>query len=339
MLVSIGSIAAFFYIESMNSYKLIDDFTSNKDNRVLVERYCNISLLDILGKSRNETAHSSFIAWLFSQNNWPCTSQFSPISLFLKSICRKARLDSKDFLIEDIQGIIYSHPEYFTVTKVSTEVCCTGIKANKKDAKVDIVVRCSISNCPDYENLVIVIENKVKIKEHDNQTWNYYAYYKEYDGNVAVLTNDAIQDLNIPKIKGKSQYSTDPLRTNKEKLVFIYLTPEINNKSMCPFYIHYLYQDLMDDVLQPIFEYNDLDNRRKGLIQEYLYSLSIPFIDFSNFNPNRKDSKNGIEPAMAISKKDNNLLSEFYSRNKELIDSAIEQENEILLNFWESNYA
>lgn len=315
----------------MSPYQLIEKFTFNHENLQLIERYHEMTILEIYGKSRSETAHSNFIAWLFRQNNWPCPPQFSPITLFLKSLCRVSRSEGLT-INSEIEKLLYTRPELFKVKNVETEVICKGIKKEKGDVKVDIVIRCEILTNP-KQHLLLVIENKVRTMDHDDQTWNYYAYFNEFKQHSNDVINKNIEDNGII-INGNSQYK----RTENEEQLFIFLAPYKENDKLkvCPYFIHYQYQWLMDDILQNILKYNNLDQRRKDIIKDYVSSLSMPYIDFSEFDP---DKKSNVEPAMAIIDSDEALLNSFYENNLPIIDNTINSKDPLLLNFWENNYA
>ena len=48
---------------------LLNEYNHNADNRRLKDYYSSSTFFDIIGKGRNEPAHSAFLSWLFYNKN------------------------------------------------------------------------------------------------------------------------------------------------------------------------------------------------------------------------------------------------------------------------------
>ena len=93
------------------------------------------------------------------------------------------------------------------------------------------------------------------------------------------------------------------------------LNQKIKPDCSCKEFTQINYQDLVDYLLEPALNQN-ISDKTAFIIREYLQSLSQPTIDDENTN-----QKQGI--MMALGKEEGELLSNFWSKNKKLIMSAL----------------
>lgn len=257
----------------------------------LKEYYAQKSLAEILNVARNETAHSSFLSWLFNPNSHHGLGIF-PLEMLLQIIAQRALMIKgvcplTDTIINNILLQKYNLNRAISTTEYTLE--------SRK--RLDILIeRIQI----DEEEINIIIENKVLSSEHDNQTNTYYTQF--------------------PKdLKGKA-------KTN----IFLYLSP-ITNSDLdfcyneeyqphceCRAFIQINYQQIMDKVLSPCLM-RDIPKETEFKIKDYINCLTFPSITEIKDNKNTKQIT-----IMATSENETKLLNEFWNNNKDLILMAIQ---------------
>lgn len=299
------------------TYEMLSAFYKHSANRQLIEKFNERTYFDIIGKETSESVHSKFLEEIFSYD-WPIPHYYKPIVTFLRAVLDRAYKSGKieEFPIE-IDSLLFSNPEVFSIRKVETEYPCKGIifrngKKGIRDGYADLVIDCEINaKNEERKQLKIILENKIGSKEHDFQTWRYYAYFHH-------LSPEEAEKNKIFLIKRKSEY----IRNTEELQLFVFLTPHSNTLleqvynqvsspyCSCPHYIHINYQDILDYVLTPLVEYSNIDIRRKNFLEEYITSLG---------RPNKKTNT-----IMALTDKDKQLLKDFWNANQDLITAAID---------------
>lgn len=163
----------------------------------------------------------------------------------------------------------------------------------------EVTTECAIDNGrPDIiiidkdNNIRLIIECKVVAKETNEQTARYYeAYGKEKDG-----------------------------RTN----IYVYLTPNGANSPKCKEFIHINYQEIIDNILNPILKDENLSPRTKFIIDDYILALEKPAEEFEE-NNNNKNKKNII---MGEGKEYRELLEKFWNNNNKLIIECLQSLSE-----------
>lgn len=149
---------------------------------------------------------------------------------------------------------------------------------------VDLYIELKIANF----NVEIIIENKIYSNEHNDQTQRYYDHFSKENKNT-------------------------------EK-IFLYLTPIstleleklVEAECCCKNYIQINYQTIVDQIIEPIIE-EGVNKNIEFILQDYLKALSSPVSTKENNNK-----------YMAISNKENELLSRFWEENEDLILKAVE---------------
>lgn len=270
------------------------EFHSNLEIQKYLLKLRTPSFFDIIGMSRIEATHSNVLAWLFSKN-------FHGIPMCgLMTIIAKRMISQQP--MNGIQLDILSNLSSLQIEKVETEVSIDKDKKeesiDKKTAKkaearrMDIVIRCALGGKP----YIIVIENKVDSKEHNEQTQAYYDY-----------------------INSRPEYQ-------EAGKVFLYLTPlsgvdleeKVSKRTVpecvCKEYVQICYQDIMDQILTPLVKVGDLDSRSTWLIREYIKCLG------PTENKEQEPDELMKETApMALDRETGVLLRGFWMKNKDLI--------------------
>lgn len=188
--------------------------------------YGQSTVFSALGIERNENRHSAFISWLLNPKS-DHQLGVEPLKKFLALYASvnenvntqlRAALITGRFDIENVQ--------------IETEVALSrfsgdesNIRLEKKQKRLDVWAEITIS-LPDStscETIVLVIENKIYskegVKDGDYQTEVYHNYL--------------------------SQYCCD------QTLFEVFLTPDAE-QAHCPQFVHLTYQELLDNVLQPV---------------------------------------------------------------------------------------
>ena len=141
----------------------------NFNNDLSVQKLDNLyhskSFSEILGVSRKETPHTDFLAWLLNDNEDHLLSK-APLQKFLEIV---ARLDkerqfskNKDFF----DSVIVSNYSLSNIEIVKEKSIGNG--------RLDIHIKASVFFLGQTKTLKIIIENKVRSKENNNQTLRYF---------------------------------------------------------------------------------------------------------------------------------------------------------------------
>ena len=254
---------------------------NNDENVSKLENYYNSkSLPEIIGASRKELAHSSFIAWILNNTESHMLGGFP-----LKKLLELLVIYSKDRQLtnnkELYDSIIISDFELDNIY-IETE------RSIKNIGRLDIYIEAKIKYLDKEKKLRLIVENKVGTKEHSDQTTKYFNYYES-------IKED--NDVNL----------------------FVFLTPISSLELMdlqlpecsCKDYIQINYQSVVDFILEPALNKNITD-KTKFIIKEYLQSLSQP-----TFDKDDEHYKQGL--IMALGSDERSLLNKFWDKNQKLI--------------------
>ena len=254
---------------------------NNDENLSKLENYYNSkSLPEIIGASRKELAHSSFIAWILNNTESHMLGGFP-----LKKLLELLVIYSKDRQLtnnkELYDSIIISDFELDNLY-IETE------RSIKNVGRLDIYIEAKIKYLDKEKKLRLIVENKVGTKEHSDQTTKYFNYYES-------IKED--NDVNL----------------------FVFLTPISSLELMdlqlpecsCKDYIQINYQSVVDFILEPALNKNITD-KTKFIIKEYLQSLSQP-----TFDKDDEHYKQGL--IMALGSDERSLLNKFWDKNQKLI--------------------
>ena len=274
----------------MNEQEIIDAiiaFNNDPEVQQLQSYYYNQTVPEILGISRREMSHSSFLAWLFTptaNHGLGTRPLFQLLELYLKCY----REEHKTCLSEKLQSAILTRSVNIISADVTTE---EYISTTKAKGRADIVIQCDVY-IPDSEinRLRIVIENKIYSNEHDGQTQTYFDYYER-----------------------------QKVKDGTEHCMYIYLTPpSIEAAADCESFVHITYQDLLDHVLERLVSQSNISERTKFILNEYICCLSIPANEVDN--ENKTNLKTSI---LAIGMKEKELLERFWEKHNGLITMAL----------------
>lgn len=289
----------------LNIRELIHNFY-NDPNVIRLQNYYNsLSFMEILGVSRNEKVHSSFLAWLFdSKINYNLGTK--PLELLLELLFKEKHdknfpvsINEEDILLRKLD---ISQPE-----KVETEY---PLEVNEKNSYVDIYIPFVIKE----KKYALIIENKVKAKENQE---------KKDNGKTYMQTDKYYEYFS--KKKDQTEY------------IYVFLSPEHKGKIVQASnnqFINISYLMIVKDIINVLLENDKINEQAKIYLNEYLKIL---------YKPNASDIKNS-EIVLAISNFEIDLRNKIKEEHKELgillgknENNLTEEEKSILTSFNEYN--
>lgn len=198
---------------------------------------------------------------------------------------------------------------------------------NDNNGRVDILINCRVKplrreDGKDVKFLNIIIENKVYAEERDQQTEKYYQHFN------AFLKNKAENQVDISTRKGgpRSLYN-----------LYVLLTPAAPSdiealkepKCECKEFVQICYQDILDRVLDPLLQQEDLSPRGRFYIEEYRRSLGVSFenVEISSKETGGTPKTRINTIIMAVGRKESEELCTFWSDYKDLFKAAINEKN------------
>lgn len=219
-----------------NEKNVIDSLFDDTDFKKLVKLYESPNFFRVIGKSYREEWHSGFLCWLLdpTQNHG---LGIIPLKFFFELYSKKQN-ESGSFNRMDISSMTENDYEKFDFT---TEYSINYRTKFGKKGRVDIFGK--------NDKAILVIENKVKSREHDTQTVRYYDYFNSEGA-----------------FKDKQKY-------------FVYLCVDKDDKAQDSHYVNITYQDLYDYVIRKCIEYNKSEFEGRVLLEQYAINLSNPLND------------------------------------------------------------
>lgn len=294
--------------------KRILEFNNDPDVFALRNRYSQKSFWDIMSTSRSENRHSAFLAWLLEGGDFALPHQDHPIVHLLDSVMMRIGDKNGKILNDDkFKKLILTRDiKSIEIKEVKTEkslgALCKDVDGRplqefSKLDRIDVYIRFSIIRKTKEESLdyELIIENKIGSSERDSQTVKYY--------------NACTNDKRYEKPKNGS--------------IFIYLTPEDAKSPESPYFIHITYQNVLDNIIEPLLlpEVN-ISDRVRLFLAEYISTLSLPAYEQSDDSEdNAKQIKDAI--ILAVRSKERHQLSVLWNKHKDLLTSAIESYNQI----------
>ncbi|MCM1005569.1 MAG: PD-(D/E)XK nuclease family protein [Prevotella sp.] len=202
---------------------------------------CRESLLEICRMRTWETAHSAFLKWLFTNEEFN-RLPLSPIVTLL-------RLYAANAYIQDSPNKQFAKPELLEkllsggIKSVTSVVGGVELSTSNK-RRIDIQLSLKYLDNSVQKEIRICVENKMFSKEHTDQCAEYYNHYEQLSDNIPTL--------------------------------FIFLSPDSSNVTKDPHYVHLLYQELYDSVLYPLYKHYRGHHSKRAIfyLKEYMNSLT-----------------------------------------------------------------
>ncbi|MDO4526355.1 MAG: hypothetical protein Q4B61_13610 [Bacteroidales bacterium] len=291
--------------------KLIIEHNKDKHNRKMVANYDRKSYMENMGCARSETAHSAFLAnMLKSQYN--LGAEEAPIMWLLHILIDRednATAYLNPPIPDEIKQTVLAQTLTYKIEEITTEKNINDVAQqyfnsqfpNVKVAcadRLDIFIKLRIFNIPNVDYLEIIVENKVL--QDENQA----------KGKVARVGYDDLYQTE--RYFSACSYST-PNRTLK---LFVFLTPdevEKQTKAKDKHFIQISYQDILDTIIVPLLDSNDLPINNRMELNNYVDALGLPTCDTAN-------RKRIVMATRAETRSD---LQTYINKNSKLIQEVI----------------
>ena len=257
----------------------IIEFYNDPDFQRLNSYYNRTTIFNILNVERRELSHSAFLKWLFDINGSHNFGE-EPLKKLLRML---VNTDNDNILSEDILNILLIGDYEIHNFHIETEKV---VESDKNKGRIDIFAKFGIFKKDFKKDVVVIIENKVDSKHHDDQTKTYKVWAdKEYDESVK-----------IP----------------------IYLTPyPESEKDEITNYFIITYQDVLEHVIEPLLNM-EMDTDTKIILEDYIINLGQAK---KQIDDNGKMSN--LETILAVSKKNKKTFSELLMRYEDLLNSSM----------------
>lgn len=286
------------------------------------------SILEIVGVERKEVRHSNFLKWMLSDRTLNVATPDSPVMHLLDKYIERMR-DTNPYSISDkIINAIQTRSVIARNISAETEHATRGVTYNEMGGRIDLLLRGEFANVKGeaVAPFSIVIENKVDTVEHEDQTMKYFCY----------MTGTNVDGANFSAYKS-------PLRQSDEYVFFVYLSPSTEDEMNSPLdiacsdhFVHISYQDVMDGVIMPLLQRDNLSTITRTNLNQYVTSLGKVILGKSPL----------ASRVMAVTSEAQELAVQVWDKHSRLIVEALqamrkkvwaEAYDRVLAEFWENH--
>ena len=285
---------------------LIIKFNLDESINDLKRYYSTPTTWEIINQSRKETRHTQFLAWFFGNKDFNADPNAGPIKKLIVLLLKWANMQENAAFDEELANSIYSQSLSILSYNVTPEYDILVEPYGEGD--IDILVSC-VAKVNDVErNINIAIENKIGAPETTK----------------CFIKNDTRQSKPNKTILYQTeayyQYITEKYKDDIN--LFVFLKPTDCNledveraECKCDKYIQINYQEILDNIIQPVSDQKDISVENKYRLKDYIKTLGKPAETDDDTN------KNII--IMAMEQKERELLTTFFKNNEDLIRAAI----------------
>lgn len=189
------------------------------------------NVFTIVGQTHTEHWHSSFISWLLDPNSSLCLGHY-PVARLLNLYLIKN--PEHDFTLQALYDLDLDQLHFVTEK--------TFFTADGKKRSIDVY--------GESDELVIVIENKVKALEN-------------YNGSETGQTKDYFEYVEANKKTGQRTF-------------YFFITPDPKQKSFDEGYTQITYQEMYDNIIAKCMEHPQINKDGKYLLEQYANNLREP---------------------------------------------------------------
>lgn len=300
---------------------LIIKFNLDESINDLKKYYATPTTWDIINQSRKETTHTQFLAWFFGNKDFNADPNAGPIKKLIVLLLKWANMQASAEYDEALANSIYSQNLSILSYNVIAEFPIFIKRQSEhtpayEEGDIDIVIKCTAMVNDVERNINIVIENKIgspeTIKCFDKdgkrldkpnknnvktvlyQTEAYYQYITEkYKDDINIFAFLKPTDCKLKDIKGE--------------------------KCKCDKYIQINYQELLDNIIQPVSDQKDISVENMYRLKDYIKTLGKP----AETDDDKDSDTNKNIIIMAMEQKERELLTTFFKNNEDLIRAAI----------------
>ncbi len=304
--------------------ELILQFNLDESVNDLKRYYSTPTTWDIIKQSRRETSHTQFLAWLFGNKDFNADMNAGVVKKLLVLLLKWANVQKSAEFDKSLAKSIYSQDLSILSYNVEAEHHFS-LKQNPStpnvptygDGDIDIFITCDALVNGKKKKINIAIENKIGAAETT----------KCFDKNGKLAkSNQNSTVTTLYQTDAYHQYVTD---NNKGCInLFAYLKPTICSlesireaECSCKAYIQLNYQELLDNVIQPISELKSISAEDRFRLKDYIKTLGKPV-------ETEEDKSNKQIIIMAMAKTEKELLQKFFNNNEELIRAAINAQDD-----------
>lgn len=292
----------------------IRKFNADATIALFREKFAAESFFDVIDKSRSESSHSSFVAWMLSRTNVCCDANNLPIVRLLDILTERAPVSGLDTAILSRKlkvCNIQAHTEYPISTlaeKALVDYSDTSEHqqllmdiATQVQDRADIVLDVAVEGVNDIHSIQIIIENKIDSKEGRQK-------------RCAVKAYDKLSQTGRYYLASKRE-------TSSVVQYYVYLTPVNTPSCQDEHYIHLTYQDLLDNIIEPLLMSPSLSYKTKLYLEEYKDEITFPHMSLYSYTP-----------SLAFAHREHaNDLSNLWSCIRRLVFTALSIENNLRL--------
>lgn len=298
--------------EKFDLEKTLIEFNQDQQFIELRERYSTRSFLEIMSVERSENRHSSFLAWLLEAKDFAVNVKDHPIIHLMDILIRRMREQKDNYCsdqyeaLENLKDSILARDfKEMNIEEVTTEKAVQDVAIDEVDEykryiqdRLDIYIKGKLipsSLSSQDKHFEIIIENKVGTTEGG-----------EKNNNKKNALNESKVWENYCDSKQTVRYYT---ACHTSERIFVFLTPitnaelddiskiDENKKCKDKHFVNINYQDILNEIIEPLLANQNLSSRVRVLLEEYVLSLSLPGIytneedDEENKYKKKKDEK------------------------------------------------
>lgn len=277
---------------------LIIEFNLDESINDLKRYYSTPTTWEIINQSRKETSHTQFLAWFFGNKDFNADPNAGPIKKLIVLLLKWANKQVNAAFDKELANSIYSQSLSILSYDVSAE--SPIFIEPYKEGYIDILVKCVAKVNNKVKNINIAIENKIGAPE----------------------TIKPFNKTKLYQTEAYHQYITKTYNNNDDINLFVFLKPTDRDleyikqaECKCDKYIQINYQEILDNIIQPVSDQKDISVENKYRLKDYIKTLGKP--------AETDDDTNKKIIIMAMTQKERELLTTFFKNNEDLIRAAI----------------
>ena len=281
---------------------LIIEFNLDESINDLKRYYSTPTTWEIINQSRKETSHTQFLAWFFGNKDFNADPNAGPIKKLIVLLLKWANKQVNAAFDKELANSIYSQSLSILSYDVSAE--SPIFIEPYKEGYIDILVKCVAKVNNKVKNINIAIENKIGAPE----------------------TIKPFNKTKLYQTEAYHQYITKTYNNNDDINLFVFLKPTDRDleyikqaECKCDKYIQINYQEILDNIIQPVSDQKDISVENKYRLKDYIKTLGKP----AETGDDKDSDTNKNIIIMAMEQKERELLTTFFKNNEDLIRAAI----------------
>lgn len=304
---------------------LIIKFNLDESINNLKRYYSTPTTWEIINQSRKETRHTQFLAWFFGNKDFNADMNIGPVKKLIVLLLKWANMQDCAEFDEELANSIYSQSLSILSYNVIAEYPIFIDRTSEdipayEEGDIDIVIKCVARVNGVERNINIAIENKIGAPETT----------KCFDKNGKKLDkpNKRNTETTLYQTEAYYQYMTEKYKDDIN--LFVFLKPTDCNlediekaECKCDKYIQINYQEILDNIIQPVSEQKDITVEDMYRLKDYIKTLGKPSETGDDNDDDKDNDTNKHIIIMAMEKKERELLTTFFKNNEDLIRAAI----------------